>query len=438
MESGPAYLLRQGIAAAKTGQKETARNLLTRVVEQDERNAVAWLWLSDVVDSLDDKQVCLENVLALDPENQAAHKGLDWVRGQRAAAQPVYVPPLISDMAASSAPPLTPAQAILRPRAPEVEPPIAGPKVSRVSESPDAWVEAGPLPSQDKANAALSEFDDETLCPYCAAPTQPQDKKCPTCHGVLWKHSRKNPSGSVAFWFLLGTILIGMLWGAYGFIVILTALFGQMVASGQLTPEQFLGLYIGIRMVPPDIAQTVLTRLPPPFFWAFAISMAVQFVQVVLLYLRWQPMYWFLVGMAVLSILLAIGRLAMSPSPQGGIGIGVSLLPLIFLFRIEDNFAMEHERYWCAPDKNIHTHSAFYQRGREYARKKMWAAAVVHFRRATAGAPSNVAYHLALATAYAKLNRYERAQSVLRGAQRLAPDNPDVRELGDLIATMRA
>ena len=38
MESGPAYLLRQGIAAAKMGQKETARNLLTRVVEQDERN----------------------------------------------------------------------------------------------------------------------------------------------------------------------------------------------------------------------------------------------------------------------------------------------------------------------------------------------------------------------------------------------------------------
>jgi len=48
-----------------------------------------------------------------------------------------------------------------------------------------------------------------------------------------------------------------------------------------------------------------------------------------------------------------------------------------------------------------------------------------------------VAYHLALATAYAKLNRYERAQAVLRGAQKLAPDNPDVRELADLLTAAR-
>ena len=435
MESGPAYLLRQGIAAAKMGQKETARNLLTRVVEQDERNLTAWLWLSGVVESLDDKQVCLENVLALDPENQAARQGLEWAREQKATASSVYVPSLISDLPASSMSPLTPAQAILRPRAPEPEPLAAEPKASRVSESPDAWVEAGPLPSQDEVNTALSEFEDETLCPYCAAPTQPQDKKCPTCHGALWKHTRKNPGGSIAFWFLLGCVLFSMLWGVNLFIGWLTIGFGQMVASGQLTPEQFLGLYAGIRMVPPDVAATVFKWLPPLVFWAFAISLAVQFVQLVMLYLRWQPFYWFLVGMAVLSILLAMARLAVSPGLEGWIGAGASILPLVFLFRVEDDFAMEHERYWCAPDKGIHTHSAFYQRGREYARKKMWAAAVVHFRRATAGAPSNVAYHVALATAYAKLNRYERAQSVLRGAQRLAPDNPDVRELADLIAS---
>src|SRR5512136_3034708 len=70
-------LLRQGIAAARDGQTETARRLLTQVVEQDERNAAAWLWLSGVVESLDDKQVCLENVLTLEPGNQAAQAGLD-------------------------------------------------------------------------------------------------------------------------------------------------------------------------------------------------------------------------------------------------------------------------------------------------------------------------------------------------------------------------
>jgi len=74
-------LLQQGITAAKAGQKETARRLLTQVVEQDENNIMAWLWLSGVVESLDDKQVCLENVLTLDPNHQFARKG--WTKYRR-------------------------------------------------------------------------------------------------------------------------------------------------------------------------------------------------------------------------------------------------------------------------------------------------------------------------------------------------------------------
>ena len=76
-------LLREGIAAAKAGQRERARDLLMRVVEQDEENVSAWLWLSGVVDSLDDQEICLENVLALDPDNEAARKGLASVRKQK-------------------------------------------------------------------------------------------------------------------------------------------------------------------------------------------------------------------------------------------------------------------------------------------------------------------------------------------------------------------
>jgi Flp pilus assembly protein TadD len=76
----------------------------------------------------------------------------------------------------------------------------------------------------------------------------------------------------------------------------------------------------------------------------------------------------------------------------------------------------------------MRTHSAFYARGREYARQKMWALAAIHFRRAIGGAPGIAAYHLALATAYISLNRLERARSVLRGAEQLEPENPQVRE----------
>ena len=69
-------LLQRGIALAKAGRREEARDVLLQVVEQDERNESAWLWISGVVDTDDDKAVALENVLTLNPNNEWAKRGL--------------------------------------------------------------------------------------------------------------------------------------------------------------------------------------------------------------------------------------------------------------------------------------------------------------------------------------------------------------------------
>jgi hypothetical protein len=68
--------LRQGIAAAKAGDMQRAYETLLRVVDVDEYNEQAWLWLSSVVQSDADREVCLENVLAINPENKLAKTGL--------------------------------------------------------------------------------------------------------------------------------------------------------------------------------------------------------------------------------------------------------------------------------------------------------------------------------------------------------------------------
>lgn len=70
-------LLKQGIAALNAGQKSEARSLLTQVVEQDERNEMGWLWLSGAVDTDEDRRVCLENVVAINPNNSIAQRGLE-------------------------------------------------------------------------------------------------------------------------------------------------------------------------------------------------------------------------------------------------------------------------------------------------------------------------------------------------------------------------
>ena len=77
-------LLRQGIAAAQAGRTQEARQALLRVTELDDRNEQAWLWLSGVVASFEERRVCLENVLAVNPQNTHAQKGLCWLDEQAA------------------------------------------------------------------------------------------------------------------------------------------------------------------------------------------------------------------------------------------------------------------------------------------------------------------------------------------------------------------
>ena len=69
-------LLQQGIALAKAGRHEEARELLLQVIDQDERNETAWLWVSGVVDNDEDKAIALENVLQINPANEWAKRGL--------------------------------------------------------------------------------------------------------------------------------------------------------------------------------------------------------------------------------------------------------------------------------------------------------------------------------------------------------------------------
>jgi len=90
-------LLHQGIAAAKAGQNERARDLLLQVIDQDDSNEQAWLWLSSVVESLDDRRLCLQNVVAINPGNVYAQAGLRQI--EAAVASPLVeeavAPPLV-------------------------------------------------------------------------------------------------------------------------------------------------------------------------------------------------------------------------------------------------------------------------------------------------------------------------------------------------------
>ena len=80
--------LQQGISAAKAGQLEQARFQLLDVVEQDQTNETAWYWLYQVYDRADDKRICLENLIIINPQNLWAKQELLKILEQMVFSSP--------------------------------------------------------------------------------------------------------------------------------------------------------------------------------------------------------------------------------------------------------------------------------------------------------------------------------------------------------------
>ena len=119
MGDSPEGLLRQAISAARTGQKEYARQLLVRILRDDPRSETAWLWMSAVVDTSAERLHCLKQVLAINPHNAAAQKGIQTLGGEHAGrpslqAQPGPVPAVSVPPPVPGGVPLVSAEAITR------------------------------------------------------------------------------------------------------------------------------------------------------------------------------------------------------------------------------------------------------------------------------------------------------------------------------------
>lgn len=70
-------LMRDGIEAARAGDKATARDKFEQITELDENNEKAWFWLASVVETDEEKRVCLNNVLVINPDNERARQILE-------------------------------------------------------------------------------------------------------------------------------------------------------------------------------------------------------------------------------------------------------------------------------------------------------------------------------------------------------------------------
>ena len=380
-------LLQEGVAAVQAGQSQRGRACLLRVVAADERNVQAWYWLSRVADSPEEREICLENVLALDPGHTAVQAELAELRRQLAHTGAASLPA----------------------------------REAIDSEIPRTSLE------QRIADAAVEPF----LCPYCGAETGALDRQCGACGRDLYisKPRSKDHSiyslGLVVVWFALANHA----WLALTAYYILSGLSAAAQASsGAHRTLATLGQLLGL-----EGGETLLLDLPlTPVLLLGAAVFGLSLVIAWGLYRRIRFFYWLTVTLVLLYPLVIVYRLAtVGTVPVLGLAVEglFFLLTIGCTFLAYDEFAWVEQRLDASVDRDVDSHSALYTRGWQHADRGMWAKAAAHWSRAVPLSPGHPDYRTALALAYINLNQPQRAREHLHEAQRIEPDNPRVHQL---------
>lgn len=422
-----AAFLQAGIAAAKAGERAKARELLQRVVEADEGNLAAWLWLSDVVVTLEDQEVCLENALTLDPSNAAARKGLDWVRAQIAAT-------------------------------PEIEPVSSLPHV----ETDELRLREARVSIDFSSN----EFDDPLLCVYCAQRTSDDAKACPNCHRSLYATMLKREKPA---WLWVGwTAGIIDVFYSLGLLLLLTTILAYTVSAAKFDDEpldtrQVLMVYFGQAESMPRAAQSAIFSVLPRevFFFRLGYVACTALVTFGLLTRRRPFHLLYVLGLtaSVVGVYLS-ATLNRAPivaaggpaTPLQGIlqvalnellGIfatltsalagGLLLLRTGLAFLMEDDFEKVTERLWCVIDKTVREPTTAFVRAKTHMRHGRWTLAALYLQRAITLQPSIADYQLALAETYARLERYPQSLHLLDQVERLTPGAIQIRLMREVI-----
>lgn len=80
--SAAADFVTWGRQAARSGDQHVAQRLLSQAVRLDPNNEEAWLWLGATCEDREDTICCLERVLAINPDNAWARRGLGELRAE--------------------------------------------------------------------------------------------------------------------------------------------------------------------------------------------------------------------------------------------------------------------------------------------------------------------------------------------------------------------
>lgn len=398
--------LQAGINALKAGEREKGRRFLMQVLQVDERNETAWLWLSGAVTAKRERIICLENVLAVNPENRLARKGLQHLGIDPDASLVAESEVELEDF---------PRQKVRR----EYQPANVAAAILYPERQVTEWEWHDPTTTQQATDIGYTSetgYDDvwsreADICAYCAQEVTDEETRCPNCRRPLVVRQFRYPKPSThlhIFWVLLfGLAQIGLLQLIYH--VVFTGNVVVAVFNGVLL-VLFFGLAVGV----------YFRQL-----WAYVGAIALLAILLVMIL------------MTILVPPEAAGRLTTSLDPAiatfvasmaGGLGrfllifqaTAVVLAFTYAIFFVGSDFDRTEKRQLATIQKGLSTGGDYHAVARRAAQQGMWATAVLHWQRAAAKEPAHFGYQRHLAQGYNQIGFFQRSLDVLHAARRRA------------------
>lgn len=464
-------LLAQGISAARAGRAAEAQATLLKVLEADDRSELAWLWLSGLLAAPDERRVCLENVLAINPDNAHARRGLALLER---AGPTQDLQPAPRSVAPQPAPPVAPALnqplAVPAPHerlppsqpapAPQPAPAAAavittpltppGPSAPATAETIQLASPASRSASAPQATLALpaeaaASDDAEEPCPYCGASTRISQRSCPACHKSLMARGSRSERRSVALTILVVLYALNSLGALAGGVLLIMSLVGMAAAASTLGLDMPAGPIIGaivavVLSVGLCLAMTL--GLYRRRAWAYA--------------LHWVSMGFAALGTLALlafsavagaSLVDALGTLEPGGSGEaaGAIGatagsIGLTIACNLAVLVAFLALTILSHRDFYGPMLRMTTAGLSnvgdpFNAGIAYRNRGMWYMAAHQWELAARADPRDVTVRCALGLAYAQLRRYAQARDALTAALAMAPGDPQL--AGDLALVER-
>lgn len=401
-------LLKLGEEAKRAGDNRAARDFYLRLLELDQENEAAWYGLSEVVEDLEDRRICLENVLFLNPESTAARIKLTLLQNSQDKNEEKKFGQVIE----REITPLTPAAAILYPER---------------LEQRWQWSDELELPlAPDVKTSSRSMYNDvweteQEICAFCATPLLETSNRCPGCRKKLSQYEfayPKTSSNFVVYWVLVLAV-------AQLFMI-------QLLLDIILSEPASRIVWHGLLFVA-FAALTVLLVIRHPAGYVGSILLLIIVLTGMIVELVTVSGIGQVVGqlgsdeylrkLADSPYITLISPLLECIRPFQMITIVLALIYGIFFVGTDFEKTRIHLR--ARIDRGIQSGTEFYTAGKRYGEMGMWASAVLHLQRAVAREPNRAYYQMSLGIAYAKLGFFERASDVLESARQLST-NPDL------------